>query len=70
MNRSRSFAWGGPANPISGTLTGSEQRRAPAQKSLRSRRAFVLETLCRRAEGTTTRGTPWLNVVMGAVSAR
>lgn len=70
MNRSRSFARGGPIHPISGTLTGSEQRRAPAKKSLRTRRAFTLETLCSGAESATTRGAPWLADAMGAGSAR
>lgn len=69
MSRSRSFAWGGPNGPISETLTGSEQCRASAEKSLRPRRAFTLETLCRRAEGA-TRGAPWLVEVMGAGSVR
>ncbi len=66
MRRSQSLARGGPTHPISGTLSGSEQRRALAEKSLQTRRAFTLKTFCRGAERARTRGAPWLADVMGA----
>jgi hypothetical protein len=70
MKRSRSFAWGGPASRVSVTLTGTEKRRVPAEKSLRSRRAFPLETLCRDMRDATTRGAPWNGEVTEATFAR
>lgn len=70
MQRSRSFAWGGPATSISGTLTEAEEHRASARKSLHTRRASDLERLCRGDEGVTLRGEAWLAEVLGAVSDR
>jgi hypothetical protein len=70
MQRSRSFAWGGPATSISGTLTEAEEHRASARKSLHTRRASDPETLCRGVEDATSRGEAWLAGVLEAVSAR
>lgn len=70
MQRSRSFARGGPVNSVSGTLIQAEQHRAPAKKSLQTRRASNVAILCRGDEDATPRGDTWLAEVMEAVSAR
>jgi hypothetical protein len=70
MERSRFIAWGGPTDPISGQLTRASKSRAPAKKSLRTRRASTPEPVCRALGGSATRGAPWLAEGMGAVSAR